>query len=456
MGIEVLFVALMFAAFMALLFTGYPVAFVLGGVGVLFALLGDALPLMGIDSLPVGSNFLGFATDRIFSTVSNYSLVPMAMFVFMGYMLDRSGIADRLLDALSLAMRRVPGGMALAVVLIGVILAASTGIIGASVILLATVALPALSRSKTNLPLSLGLVASSGCLGILIPPSIMLIVMGDQLRLSVGDLFMAAVLPGLMLAGLYVLFVVILAIVRPDLAPRPPAPEDGASTAEVLGKVVRALILPLLLMVSVLGSIFAGIASPTEASGIGALGATLLAAIDRKLSWKTIKDVCFATANTSAFLYGLIFGATCFSVVLRGYGGDEVIEAAFTSLPLPPEGVLGLLLFIVFLLGFFLDWMEIVLIIAPLTVPVVTAMGFDPLWVAILLAMVLQTSFLTPPVGMALFYVKWTAPPGTRTSQVYKGVIPFVGLQLLAVGLLWMFPELALWLPSTSGQGPSW
>ena len=296
------------------------------------------------------------------------------------------------------------------------------------------------------MPFSLGTVAASGCLGILIPPSIMLIVMGDQLRLSVGDLFMAAVLPGALLAGLYSLYVVIFATLRPAAAPRPQL--DAAETGENAGlKLLWALAPPVALMVAVLGSIFFGIASPTEASGVGAMGATLLAALNRRLNWQTLRKVCDATGRTVAFLFALIFGASCFSVVLRGYGGDEVIEGAIAGIPLPPEGILAIVLLMVFLLGFVLDWMEIILIVAPLTVPVVTSFGFDPVWVAMLLAICLQTSFLTPPVGMALFYVKSAAPPETKTVEIYRGVVPFVILQLTGLGLVWAFPQIALWLP---------
>ena len=443
---DVVFVIAMFAAFAAGLFAGYPVAFVLGGVGVLFALTGDLLPLFGIKVL-AGSNFIGFATDRIFSTLSNYSLVPIAMFVFMGYMLEKSGVAERLLDAMSGVLRAVPGGLGVGVVLIGLVLAASTGIIGASVVLLATVALPALRRAGYDVPFSLGTVAASGCLGILIPPSIMLIVMGDQLRLSVGDLFMAAILPGALLALLYAAYIVALGALRPGVAPRRAAdatPDAGPAASLAL---IRALVPPVALMVAVLGSIFLGIASPTEASGVGALGATILAAFDKRLNRQTLREVSQATAKTTAFLFALIFGASCFSVVLRGYGGDEVIEGALAALPLSPEGILAVVLLTVFLLGFVLDWMEIVLIVAPLTVPVVISFGFDPVWVAMLIAICLQTSFLTPPVGMALFYVKSAAPTDVTTGQIYRGIAPFVVLQLVGLTLVWLFPDIALWLP---------
>ena len=444
---EVLLVLAMFAAFAAGLFAGFPVAFVLGGVGVLFAVLGDLLPTIGIEVF-AGVNFIGFSTDRIFSSLTNYSLVPIAMFVFMGFMLEKSGVAERLLSAMSRSLGRTPGSLGLSVVLIGVILAASTGIIGASVVLLATVALPALERAGYHMPLGLGTVAASGCLGILIPPSIMLIVMSDQLRLSVGDLFMAAILPGLVLAVLYVGYIIALAVLRPDHAP--PDPQAGRFGLEAAIEIARALVPPMLLMLLVLGSIFFGIASPTEASGLGALGATLLTVANGTLTRRTLLDTCTATARTTAFLFAIIFGATCFSVVLRGYGGDALIEELLTGLGWSRQGILLLILATVFVLGFVLDWMEIVLVVAPLTVPIVVSMGFDPVWVAILLAICLQTSFLTPPVGMALFYVKSVAPAGVTTTQIYKGIVPFVVLQLVGLILVVLFPGLALWLPDVA------
>ena len=451
METEVLFVFLLFSTFAVLLFTGYPVALVLGGVGILFAVLGEYLPdLIGYEP-DANLRFVGFVTNRVFDTLSSYSLIPMAMFIFMGYMLDRSGIGDRLLAAMRLALGRAPGGLALSVVIIGVVLAASTGIVGASVVLLATIALPPMYQAGYDKRFSLGTVGATGCLGILIPPSIMLVVMGEQLQIPVGDLFMAAVFPGLLLAALYAAYIIAFALLKPKSAP--PLSADARRSAfegSMLLEMGKALIAPLALIMAVLGSIFMGIASPTEASGVGAGGAALLAFMARKLDWKTLKEVCYLTGKTTAFLYALIFGASCFSVILRGYGGDEVIAEALHSLPLPPTGVLLVVLGIVFLLGFVLDWMEIVLIVAPLVVPIVVNMGFDPVWVAMLLAVCLQTSFLTPPVGTALFYLKSAAPAGTTVTDIYRGIIPFVALQLFALFLVWIFPAIALWLPKAA------
>jgi tripartite ATP-independent transporter DctM subunit len=440
---DALFVFLIFGSFMLILFSGFPVAFVLGGVGVLFAALGSVLAPFEIAEV-ADLRMIGFVSNRIFDTLASYSLIPMSMFVFMGYMLDRSGIAERLI----LAMRRVlgpaPGGLAIAVVLIGVVLAASTGIIGASVVLLATIALPTMVQAGYARWLSAGTVGATGCLGILVPPSIMLIVMGDQLRIPVGDLFMGAVLPGLLLASCFVVFLLGYALLRPEDMPAIEKTEDSRNLWQLLREMASALLAPLLLVISVLGSILAGIASPTEASGIGAVGATILALASKRLSWNDLRQVCYQTGRTVGFLYALIFGASCFAVILRGYGGDELIESALYALPLSPEGVLALVLLVIFLLGFFLDWMEIVLIVAPLVMPILTGFGFEPVWVAILIALCLQTSFLTPPVGMALFYIR-SATQDISMLEIYKGALPFVFLQILALILVALFPALALW-----------
>ncbi|WOD07572.1 TRAP transporter large permease subunit [Marinomonas sp. GJ51-6] len=442
-----LFVFLLFSSFMLLLFSGFPVAFVLGGVGVLFASIGSLLTLFEIYDV-AELRTIGFVANRTFSTISSYSLIPMSMFIFMGYMLDRSGIAERLIIAMRRILGNTPGGLAIAVVLIGVVLAASTGIIGASVVLLSTIALPTMFKAGYAKWISAGTVGATGCLGILMPPSIMLVVMGDQLRIPVGDLFLGAILPGLLLATSFVLFLFIYALLKPSAMPKIDMEETTPmSRFDIIKDLSGALFAPLLLVLAVLGSIIAGIASPTEASGIGAAGATFLAWCSGRLKWKDLQEVCNQTGRSVAFLYALIFGASCFSVVLRGYGGDEVIENALHALPLSPEGVLFCVILIVFLLGFFLDWMEIVLIIAPLVVPILVGFGFDPAWVAILIALCLQTSFLTPPVGMALFYIR-SAASDISMKEIYRGAIPFVLLQLSVLALTAFFPAIVTWLPS--------
>lgn len=440
---DVLFVFLLFSTFMLVMFSGFPIAFVLGGVAVLFAALGSFLDGFAIDTDMASLRMIGFVANRIFDSLSSYSLIPISMFVFMGMMLDKSGVAERLLTRMHSLLRVLPGGMAVSVVLIGVVLAASTGIIGASVVLLATIAIPAMRAAGYDDQLALGVVGATGCLGILIPPSIMLIVMGDQLQIPVGDLFRGAMIPGLLLSAAYVGYAVFTAMRHPERAPKKPL-EAGRSTAGMLRELLGSLVAPLLLVVAVLGSIVFGIATPTEASGVGAAGATLIALGSGKLSWQSFREVCESTAATTAFLFALIFGASCFSVVLRGYGGDGLIEGALRAVPLPPSGTLILILFVVFLLGFFLDWMEIVLVVAPLVLPVMTALGHDPAWVAILMAICLQTSFLTPPVGMALFYLKSTVPD-VEISRIYTAVLPFVALQFAILTLVMLFPSLALW-----------
>ncbi|CUH65307.1 Neu5Ac permease [Thalassovita gelatinovora] len=441
---DAIFVFLLAASFLIVMFSGYPIAFVLGGVAVAFAALGTLLDNFTVVDADMASlRMIGFVANRIFDSLSSYSLIPMSMFIFMGMMLDKSGAAERLLTQMHKVLRPVPGGMAVAVVIIGVVLAASTGIIGASVVLLATIAMPAMRAAGYEDRLGLGVIGATGCLGILIPPSIMLIVMGDQLQIPVGDLFRGAMVPGLLLALFYVGYAVFVALRNPSAAPAL-AYADPRPLSTAIKDLVGSLLGPLLLIMAVLGSIIFGIATPTEASGIGAAGATLLAFASKRLTWDSFKEVCHETALTTAFLFGLIFGASCFSVVLRGYGGDELIESALHALPLGPNGTLVFILFLVFLLGFFLDWMEIILIVAPLVLPVLSALGHEPAWVAILMAICLQTSFLTPPVGMALFYLKNTVDD-VKITDVYRSVLPFIAIQVTILMLAFVLPVLVLW-----------
>jgi tripartite ATP-independent transporter DctM subunit len=437
------------ATFLALLLSGYPVAFVLAGVGVLFAAAGELANAFGVDvdaDLPL----LGLVVDRFYGTLSSYSLVPLPLFVFMGHMLDRSGIAADLLVGLQLLLRRVAGGLALAVTLLGVILAASTGIIGASVALLGTLALPSMLDDGYQPELAVGTVAAAGCLGILIPPSIMLVLMSEPMQLSVGDLFLGAVFPGLLLGFLYLAYLAVVCVLRPDLAPAAATTDERAPLSQVLAQLAKGLVPPLALVLAVLGSIFLGVVSPSEAAGVGALGATLLAVLRRRLDLATLREVSRATTRTTAFIFAIFLGATCFAVVLRGLGGDEVIAAAITALPFGATGVVLALMGLVFVLGFFLDWIEITLIVLPLVEPVTASLGIDKLWFTVLVAVCLQTSFLTPPVGFALFYLKGVAPPQIRLGHLYRGIVPFVLLQLLGLTLLFAFPRLVTWLPEVA------
>lgn len=448
MDLNLLFVLLIFGTFAALLFTGYPIAFVLGGVGVIFAFSGEILLHFGLDT-GVRFSDLSLVVNRLYGVMSNYGLVPIPLFVFMGYMLDRSGTAKRLLQSMQLLLGRTPGGLALGVTLMGVLLAASTGIIGASVALLGTLALPTMLKDRYQPELAVGTICSAGTLGILIPPSIMLVLMADQMLVSLVDLFMAAVFPGLILSGLYLLYIIVFSFFRPDLAP--PLSEEQRQSLDhqsKIGILVKGMLPPALLIVAVLGVIFFGIASPSEAAGVGAAGAVLLAALNGNLNWRTLKEATYATGKTTAFIFAIFLGATCFSIILRGLGGDEVIVDLLTGFDVGPYGVLAIILSTVFVLGFFLDWIEIVLIVLPLVQPVIPAMGFDPVWFTILVAVCLQTSFLTPPVGFALFYLKGVSPPGITVRHLYRGIVPFVLLQIVGLGIVLFFPETSTWLPA--------
>jgi tripartite ATP-independent transporter DctM subunit len=438
----------MFAALGLFLFSGYPVAFVLGGIGLSFGLIAMLFDVF---------DFIQFfnIAPRIWGGIAeNLVLTAIPMFIFMGTMLERSGVASDLLNCLQVLLRRVPGGLALSVTLMGTIMAATTGIIGASVVMMTLLALPAMLQRSYNTSLATGTIAASGTLGILIPPSIMLVIMADLLARSVGNLFVAAVFPGFLLASFYALYIFVICRARPQLAP---LPEDLAeqSMGELLLMVLKSFIPPLFLVFLVLGSILFGWATPTEAAGVGGAGAILLAAINRKLTWTVLKDVVERAALTGGMLFGIFLGATCFSYVFRALGGDFLVEDLINALGFGSWGLLIVLMAVVFLLGFFFDWIEITLIVLPIFSPIISALDFGDhvmktevvYWFAILMAVNLQTSFLTPPFGFALFYMKGVAPPEVRIQQIYKGIIPFVGLQLTGLGLVMAFPDIALWLP---------
>jgi tripartite ATP-independent transporter DctM subunit len=447
--LHTILVAVYFATFILLLFSGYPVGFVLGGLGLWFALLGDGLNWIGVE-VDVGLFFFNFAIGRFFSTMTNINLVPVPMFIFMGIMLDRSGAATSLLKSLQVLFRRIPGGLAIAVTLIGVVLAATTGIIGASVVLLGTLSLPQMLKTGYKRELAIGTIVASGTLGILIPPSIMLLVMADQMVLSVPDLFMAALVPGLLLASLYVLYIVVISLIKPDAAPAATgdaAAMDDRPLGRVILSFVGSLLPPTFLILAVLGSIFFGVATPSEASGVGALGALILAAFYKKVNWPSIKEACHATAKMTAFVFLLIYGAPCFAVVLRGLGGDEVVEGLLMSMAGGQLSMVVFVLTVVFILGFFLDWIEITVILIPLVLPIISKLAIDPYWFAILVAVCLQTSFLTPPMGPALFYVQGITPKEIRIEHIYRGVIPFVAIQIVGIVALILWPSLATWLP---------
>jgi len=456
---EILVIA-MFGSFMLLLFIGYPVAWVLGGIAITFTAVGYFSDIYLDTITGLDYNTLGLAVGRIYSVMDNWVLVALPMFIFMGLMLDKSGVAERMMHSMQRLFGNVRGGLAITVTLIGVILAASTGIIGASVVLLGLMSLPVMLKQNYSKSIALGTVASAGCLGILIPPSIMLVIMGDQMALSVGDLFMGAVFPGLLLGVLYIGYIFIYGLFKPNNVPLAKDHEPVNEWSLIL-RVFLDIIPPALLILAVLGSIFMGIATVTEASGIGAIGATIMALVYRKLNFAVLKEVVINTFNTAGYIFAIFVGATVFALVLRELGGDEMIEGVLTGLPFDDVGLILFILLIIFLLGFFLDWIEITLIMLPLLAPVVAGLelGVDGygvvekaelVWFALLVAVTLQTSFLTPPVGFALFYLKGVCPPGVTLMDIYKGVIPFVILQMIGLSLVFMFPALVTWLPSVA------
>ena len=443
---EWLVIALM-ASFIVLIFTGYPIAWVLTGVSfwfVVIAVYGAAYADLDTYLLSSWARF-SVIVDRFWAQMQNSVLVALPMFVFMGLMLDRSGVADNLMQAFTRLFGSLQGGLAIAVCCIGILLAASTGIVGASVVLLATLSMPLMLAYSYSKRLASGVIAASGTLGILIPPSIMLVIMADQLAMSVGDLFMGAMIPGLMLGVFYILYVVVFAnVVRGS----GPPPEDAPPMSwRVVADALASMFAPAFLILAVLGTIFFGIATATEASGVGAFGAMLLAAFNRRLDWRCLKEVSYETAGTTAFIMAIFVGAGAFALVMRNLGGDEFIANVLRSLPFGPEGIILFILGVAFVAGFFLDWLEISLIFLPLVAPVVRGLGFDPVWFVVVFAVMLQTSFLTPPVGFSLFYLKGVVPKDVTTRDIYLGVLPFVAIQLLTVFLVFEFPELALWLP---------
>ena len=454
----------MFFGFILLLFSGFPIAWLLGGVAVIvtfLATMADAYFLDTIlDAFPdyweeelTWRRASGTVTN-IWNTMRNWVLVALPMFIFMGLMLDRSGIAEKLMDNFVKLFGRVRGGYAVTITLIGVLLAASTGIIGASVVLLTLLGLPVMLKNHYSKELGVGTVCAVGTLGILIPPSIMLVLMADQLAISVGDLFMGALFPGLMLGGMYILYILGIAFISPNTAP---APKDAPPvTFGVFFGVIWAVLPPALLILAVLGTIFFGVATPTEASGVGALGATALAIANRRLNMRVLAEVMRETTKTTAFIFAIILGAVAFALVLRTLGGDELIERSLLGLNLGPEGTILVILLVVFILGFVLDWIQIILIILPLVGPIIGSIALDMefasetqalIWFTLLFAVVLQTSFLTPPVGFALFYVKGVAPPEITVRHIYRGVVPFIVLQLIGVALIFFWPEIVTWLP---------
>lgn len=457
----------MFLGFVILLFQGIPVAYALVGIALIFALFAELVlgPNKKVIQSVIEYHPVNLAYVKMFAnagrffggTIQNPVLVALPMFIFMGFMLDQSGVAQRMMKSMQILFGGMRGGLALSIMLIGIILAASTGVIGASVVLLGVMGLPAMTQQNYHKPIACGTIAASGTLGILIPPSIMLVIMSDQLAISLGDLFMGALFPGLILGALYIVFLILYGVFAPNAMP---LPQDHAPISmQAVTELAKSVLPPFALIMVVLGSIFFGLATPTEASGLGALGATFLAWISKRLSKQVFVNVIRQTMNTSGYIVGIFITAAFFAFVLRRYGGDDIIKDLVLGSFENPYLVVCFILLIIFLLGFLLDWIEITLIVMPLMLPVIRSLdlpvdGFgvvsDPslVWFAILVAVTLQTSFLTPPVGFALFYLKGICPPDITIGHIYRGIIPFVLLQLLGLVIVFAFPALTTWLPA--------
>ena len=421
----------MFFSVLAMIFTGYPVAFALGGTALIFALIGSAV---GVFDIPL----LFALPERTFGTMSNFTLLAVPFFIFMGTVLEKSKLAEQLLETIGLLFGRFRGGLAVGVVFVGALLAAATGVVGASVTAMGLISLPVMLRNGYKDEISLGVIAAAGTLGQIIPPSIVLIVLGDQMGVPVGSLFRAALLPGLALTGAYALYIALVAFAKPDVAPA--LPEDiRIAGAELLKRVVLSLVPPLALIVVVLGSIFAGVATPTEAGALGSVGAILLAMMNRSLSFDALNRAMEETSRLTIMVVFLLIGSTAFALVFRGFDGDIWIETMLTGIP---GGALGFLLVVnvvVFILGFFIDFFEIAFIIVPLIVPAAEILGVDLTWLGIVLAVNLQTSFLTPPFGFSLFYLRGVTPSKIPTTSIYRGVIPFIVIQLVVLAAItWM------------------
>jgi tripartite ATP-independent transporter DctM subunit len=445
----------LFAAIGLALMAGFPVAFTLAGVALIFAGLG----VMSGTFDPV---FLEAFPNRIYGIMTNETLIAVPLFIFMGVMLERSKLADQLLQALAQMMRGTPGGLGVAVVIVGAMMAASTGIVGATVVTMGLISLPTMLRKGYNPAIATGTICAAGTLGQIIPPSIVLVMLADvlsnayqqaQLRMgnyspetiSVGELFAGALVPGLILVMAYLLYIVIIARARPDLMP--PDRVEGDERVS-MGRLLLLASGPLLLIVAVLGSILNGIATPTEAAAVGAVGAMLLALVSRQLSLETLKNVVYRTTRITAMVFMILIGASLFSLVFRGFGGDEMIADFLTALPGGVVTAMVLVMLVMFLLGFVLDFIEITFVVVPIVGPVLMAMGLNPIWLGVMIALNLQTSFLTPPFGFSLFYLRGVSPDSVPTSAIYRGVVPFIAIQLLVLGLLALWPDLVTWLPA--------
>lgn len=423
----------MFGVAVAALLLGYPVAFTLGAVALLFG------------SVFLGLEFFDLLPLRIWGVMTNFTLLAVPLFVFMGVLLEKSGQAQELLETMARLFGRVRGGLAVSIVAVGALLAATTGVVGATVVTMGIIALPALLKHGYHPALATGTIAASGTLGQIIPPSVVLILLGDVMGVPIGQLFAGALIPGLLLVIAFIVYILFVGRLKPDWAPV--VRSDTEQPVSKL-KIFRSLVPPLVLVIAVLGSIFFGIASPTESAAVGAIGALLLALLHRRLSWAALIDATRQTTIMTSMVFLILIGATAFGLVFRGMGGDGLMETMLTDLPGGEWGFLGVSMTVIFALGFFLDFLEICFIVVPILAPIAQLLGIDLLWFGVLIAMNLQTSFLTPPFGFSLFYLKAVAPASIRMTQIYRGIVPFVLLQLMVLVAILIFPQIATWFPS--------
>jgi len=426
---EILAIILFISIFLLILY-GYPVAFTLGGISIIYAVC--FLDPVAFTALP----------PRVMGIMSNYVLLAVPLFIYMGIMLEKSGLAESLLETMAILFGKMKGGLAVSVVIVGALLAASTGIVGATVITMGLISLPTMLKRGYRAELATGTIAASGTLGQIIPPSVVLVLLGSVLNVSVGNLFAAALLPGFLLVLVYVIYILVYARVRPSAAPAMPAEViEEFKREDFVGKVIRAFLLPFLLILAVLGSIFAGIASPTEAAAVGAMGATILTIVQRKFNLEVLKAVMRETTHLTSMVFLILLGATTFSFVFREMNGDEYLVHLIETANLTPMAFLALVMVVVFIAGFFIDFIEIVFIIVPVVAPIFVQMGVDLIWIGVLLGLNLQTSFLSPPFGFSLFYLKGVAPPSVTTGHLYRGILPFVIIQLIFLAVVIGFPE---------------
>ncbi|UDL05670.1 TRAP transporter large permease [Marinobacter sp. CA1] len=428
---------IMFGVCLAMLLWGFPVAFTFGGVALVFGLIAE------------GPELFAFMPFRIMSVMQNTVMMAIPLFIFMGVVLQRTRLAEQLLTSMGRLFGGLPGGLAISTILVGALLAASTGVVGASVVAMGLISLPVMLAHNYDKRLSCGTICASGTLGQIVPPSIILIILGDVLGLPVGDLFKAAVIPGLVLVGLYIAYILVLTRLKPQTAPAMPD-NSGLSRKQEIVSALIAIIPPLALIVIVLGSIFTGIATPTESSALGGVGALVLAIAYRQFSFRMIWESARDTVKVTAMVFAILIGATAFSMVFSYTGGDYLLEEWMLALPGEKWGFLILSMLVILVLGFFIDFVEISFIVVPILAPIAELLGINMLWFAILIAMNLQTSFLTPPFGFSLFYLKGVSPPSVKTTDIYKGVIPFIGLQALVLILIFIFPE---WFGMSSTSG---